>query len=166
MKGKTSQALEAIHQRDLTKIDALLAPVARSSAVDLGEHLVRLAERGGDARVLTRVLRLLDERTRNWTALLVAYIEQISEEATAARWFSGIEYLLWASISDDPRPSAGPFVGLDTLLESERDDLRFLHQRCNGWVKWDDDQGLPTYVPDARWDTLFSDWRRKQKQLP
>lgn len=76
---------------------------------------------------------------------LLELMSQISEEAWAAAWMSGLEYDLWDAVKHGPRPY-GKMMLHDGLLGRLRD----LSTRCGGWIRFDDERG-EIYVMLPEW---------------
>lgn len=85
---------------------------------------------------------------------LLDLMSQISEEAWAAAWMSGIEYDLWDALDRGPRPY-GRIMLHDGLLVRLRD----LSRACGGWIRFDDDRG-EVFVPLPEWSKHCAERRR------
>ena len=140
----------AILSGDLRIIEQALTV---SPTDETARQWLQLAVKKGDPRITTRILRRTNSQYRDWYGLLTEYLEFLSQDAAAASWLDGVEYIVWATINGQSVPDC-PFPALVKLDAEVREDLRFLEGRCNGWVRWDDDAGRPVAVAADVWSAL------------
>lgn len=75
---------------------------------------------------------------------LAEYMSSLSEAAYSARWMEGLELALWRAIV------SGPYkYGRLQLTGEHIDRLQMLSKRCEGWVRFGDDE--ETFVPLGDW---------------
>src|SRR5262245_61192280 len=79
---------------------------------------------------------------------LAKYMSALSEEAYCAGWMEGLEVALWQAVLGH-RVAYGRVEFDDASLAK----LRFLAERCGGWIAFDDDR-------EEIWLSL-TDWERR-----
>lgn len=83
---------------------------------------------------------------------LISLIMDCSEEIWCAQWLTGCEYVFWYDLQVETPPYA--------LDKSVRVEMARLSREIDGWVKWDDDDHEPVYVPLATWWDLYREWTK------
>jgi hypothetical protein len=88
-----------------------------------------------------------------WARLLFRRMSEISEEAFAAGWYIGNEFLLWRALQGE-----GETIDLSP---EELEELRVLSREANGWI-WtgEEDEYLLRLVSFEEWRGLYEDSRR------
>jgi hypothetical protein len=88
-----------------------------------------------------------------WARLLFRRMSEISEEAFAAGWYIGNEFLLWRALHGE-----GETIDLSP---EELEELRVLSREANGWI-WtgEEDEYLLRLVSFEEWRGLYEDSRR------
>jgi hypothetical protein len=124
---------------------------------------LQLAWRKGRNDIIVALLRAqvpAAERTPDFAQLLTDYIRELCDDVAFAGWLTDIEYRLWHILT------TGTAVGDDPYQLSEQidvlADLRFLSERCRGWVRYAEHG--PTYVPLKEWKHYFSAWQHRHEQ--
>jgi hypothetical protein len=124
---------------------------------------LQLAYRKGRSDILLALLRAQApgaERTPDFAQLLIDYIRELCGDVAFAGWLTDIEYDLWHILT------TGMAVDEDRYQLSEQietlADLRFLSERCRGWVRYAEHG--PTYVPLNEWRHHFSAWQQRHEE--
>jgi hypothetical protein len=91
----------------------------------------------------------LSEEARIAAELLQRLMSDISEETWCAGWLSDLEYLLWDAVAGERPDWCGPEIPKQ---------LRFLSDRCGGWMVWDKERGQE-YLPLDDWLSRYASWR-------
>ncbi len=71
---------------------------------------------------------IMDEQ-RITAALLVKVMSQISEEQWCAGWLGGREYILWDAVVGREKAACS---------SEEIEQLKYLSEKCGGWIIWDE----------------------------
>lgn len=77
---------------------------------------------------------------------LLALMSGLSEEHWAAGWILGNEHCLWQMVKGGDNRG----MGMGSVTERQVMLLRLLHEECDGWWIWDDDQG-PVFRSTEQW---------------
>jgi hypothetical protein len=124
---------------------------------------LQLAYSKGRSDIIVALLRASAadaQRISNFAQLLTDYVRELCDTVAFAGWLTGIEYKLWHILT------TGMAVGDDHYQLAERldtlADLRFLSERCHGWIRYTEDG--PTYVPLKEWQHHFSVWQQRHKE--
>jgi hypothetical protein len=75
-------------------------------------------------------------------ALLARLMSWISEDYWCAGWLSGLEYELWDAVT-------GKQEGVCSSEEVEQ--LKYLSEKCGGWIVWDDQERDTKFLPMEAW---------------
>jgi hypothetical protein len=78
--------------------------------------------------------------------LLEKLMSAISEDYWCAGWMHGLEYTLWDVIT-------GRRTGVCSAEEIEQ--LKYLSEKCGGWIIWDDQSRGEKFVPMQEWLRLY-----------
>ena len=78
--------------------------------------------------------------------LLVKVMSGISEECWCAGWMHNLEYMLWDAVT-------GRRKNLCSLEEIEQ--LKYLSEKCGGWIIWDEQARGEKFVPKQEWLRLY-----------
>jgi hypothetical protein len=122
---------------------------------------LELADRKGRVDMVVAFLRANAPGQVSFTAadLLIAYIRDVSSDISFAGWLNDIEYGLWHLLQ------TGRFYRDDIFyLESPsemQDDLRFLSERCNGWIYYGTTG--PEWILLSEWMRRYEDWKLTQE---
>ena len=92
----------------------------------------------------------MDEQTIT-ADLLRKLMSGISEECWCAGWLSGLEYTLWDAATGKRKNICGP---------EEIEQLRYLSEKCGGWIVWDEQAKDERFVPMEQWLRLYEAKRR------
>lgn len=76
---------------------------------------------------------------------LMGIMSDISEDRYCARWYSGIEHILWREVVDDRA---------DDL---QTQTLRALAHAAGGWPAWAEGEGRVRIVPISEWHAMTGD---------
>lgn len=93
----------------------------------------------------------MDEQTIT-TGLLRKLMSGISEEYWCAGWLSGLEYALWDTVTGKEKP-------ICSLEQIEQ--LKYLSEKCGGWIIWDEQAKAERFVPMEQWLRLYEAKRRE-----
>jgi hypothetical protein len=89
----------------------------------------------------------------------------ISEDYYAARWYIGLEYLLWELVSQwraDPHLEPGAEEPEFSCIYEAR-MLSWLAEQAGGWWRWADQGGTGTeFVPMAEWLRIYEEHQRQK----
>ena len=88
---------------------------------------------------------LMDER-KITTSLLRTLMSWISEERWCAGWLYNLEYMLWDVAIGKRR---------DVCSLEEAEQLKYLSEKCGGWIIWDGQEKDTTFVPIEEWLRLY-----------
>ncbi len=86
--------------------------------------------------------------------LLEALMSDISEMGFCAGWMMGLEFDLWRIINGGDNR-----YGHHILTQAEIDQLRFLSDKCNCWIIYDD-QTEETAVVLETWKLMYAQKRQ------
>lgn len=84
--------------------------------------------------------------------LLEKLMSAISEEYWCAGWMHGLEYTLWDVVT-------GRRTGVCRPEEIEQ--LKYLSEKCGGWIFWDEQSKSEKFVPMQDWLRLYEAKRQK-----
>ena len=84
--------------------------------------------------------------------LLKKLMSAISEERWCAGWMYDLEYRLWEAVT-------GERTGVCSLEEIEQ--LKYLSEKCGGWIVWDEQSKGEKFVPVQEWLRLYEAQSRK-----
>lgn len=84
--------------------------------------------------------------------LLVKLMSAISEEYWCAGWMHNLEYTLWDVV-------AGRREGICSPEEIEQ--LKYLSEKCGGWIIWDEQAKGERFVPMQDWLRRYEAQRQK-----
>jgi len=87
--------------------------------------------------------------------LLKKLMSAISEERWCAGWMHGLEYTLWDMVT-------GRRTGVCSREEIEQ--LKYLSEKCRGWIIWDEQSRDEKFVPMQEWVRLYEAWNRKPSE--
>jgi hypothetical protein len=87
--------------------------------------------------------------------LLTRLMSDISEDRWCAGWLGGLEYMLWDAV-----------VGRRKAVCSseEIEQLKYLSEKCRGWIIWDDQAKGEKFVPIEDWLRLYEADRHKRSE--
>jgi hypothetical protein len=87
----------------------------------------------------------MDEQ--NITAkLLVKVMSAISEECWCAGWMHNLEYMLWDAVMGRREGICSP---------EEIGQLKYLSEKCGGWIIWDEQAKVERFIPIQEWLRLY-----------
>ena|SRR6266508_2586202 len=95
----------------------------------------------------------LSEEARIAAEILQRLMSDISEETWCAGWLSDLEYLLWDVVVGERPDWCDPEIPKQ---------LRFLSDRCGGWIVWDRARGQE-YLPLNAWLSRHASWREAKR---
>ncbi len=78
--------------------------------------------------------------------LLRKVMSGISEECWCAGWLRNLEYMLWDAVM-------GKREGICSVEEIEQ--LKYLSEKCGGWIIWDEQAKDERFVPMQEWLRLY-----------
>jgi hypothetical protein len=78
--------------------------------------------------------------------LLKKLMSAISEDYWCAGWMHGLEYTLWEAVT-------GKRTGVCSPEEIEQ--LKYLSEKCGGWIVWDEQSKGEKFVPMQEWLRLY-----------
>lgn len=78
--------------------------------------------------------------------LLQKVMSEISEEHWCAGWMSSLEYILWDAVAGKRK---------DICSAEEIEQLKYLSEKCGGWVIWDKQAKGERFVPMEEWLRLY-----------
>lgn len=84
--------------------------------------------------------------------LLVKAMSGISEEYWCAGWLHDLEYILWDAVIGRRK---GPCSTQDL------EQLKYLSEKCDGWIIWDEQEKDQRFVPIEEWLRLYEAERLK-----
>ena len=93
----------------------------------------------------------MDEQTVT-ADLLRKLMSGMSEECWCAGWLSGLEYILWDAVTGKRKNICGP---------EEIEQLKYLSEKCGGWIVWDEQATDERFVPMEQWLRLYEAKRRE-----
>ena len=96
----------------------------------------------------------LSREARIAAGLLARVMSDISEDVWCAGWLTEVEYILWDAIARE-RP--------DWCVREEIEQLKFLSERCGGWIVWDKERGR-RFVRMEDWLDRYARWRSKREE--
>ena len=74
--------------------------------------------------------------------LLRMVMSEISDERWCASWLAGLEYILWEVAVGKRNDVCGP---------DEIEQLKYLSEKCGGWVVWNNQAIDQKFVPIEEW---------------
>lgn len=111
-----------------------------------------------DDLIETPALLALTPEQRQAAQDLYEEMSDLSEEGICAGWIMGNEYHLWCWLQGlDDGSSAYPMWGDRRGGDIDKARVRALHERCGGWVVWDDAAGGAVYLPTGDWLARFKE---------
>ena len=79
--------------------------------------------------------------------LLVKIMSAISEECWCAGWICrNLEYMLWDAITGRRKNLCSP---------EEIEQLKYLSEKCGGWIIWDEQAKGERFIPMQDWLRLY-----------
>ena len=78
--------------------------------------------------------------------LLVKIMSAISEECWCAGWMHNLEYMLWDAVTGRRKNLCSP---------EEIEQLKYLSEKCGGWIIWDEQAKDETFIPMQDWLQLY-----------
>ena len=78
--------------------------------------------------------------------LLRNVMSEISEEHWCASWLGGLEYILWDAVTGKRN---------DICSSDEIEQLKYLTEKCGGWIVWDKQAINKKFVPIEEWLRLY-----------
>jgi hypothetical protein len=78
--------------------------------------------------------------------LLIETMSGISEEYWCAGWMHNLEYMLWDAVM-------GRREGIGSPEEIEQ--LKYLSEKCGGWIIWDEQAKGERFIPMQDWLRLY-----------
>ena len=87
----------------------------------------------------------MDEQTIT-AGLLRKLMSGISEDYWCAGWLSGLEYTLWDAVTGKRK---------NVCSSEEIEQLRYLSEKCGGWIIWDQQAKDERFVPIDEWLRLY-----------
>jgi len=84
--------------------------------------------------------------------LLINVMSAISEERWCAGWMQNLEYVLWDAVIGRREDICSP---------EEIKQLKYLSEKCGGWIVWDEQAKGERFVPMQDWVRLYEAQRRK-----
>jgi len=84
--------------------------------------------------------------------LLINVMSAISEERWCAGWMQNLEYVLWDAVIGRREDICSP---------EEIEQLKYLSEKCGGWIVWDEQAKGERFVPMQDWVRLYEAQRRK-----
>ena len=78
--------------------------------------------------------------------LLRKLMSEISEGHWCAGWLVGLEYILWDVVNGKRNDICGP---------DEIEQLKYLSEKCSGWIVWDNQAIDKKFVPMEEWLRLY-----------
>jgi len=96
----------------------------------------------------------MDEQ-RITAALLARLMSDVSEERWCAGWLGGLEYILWDAVLGRQKSACS---------SEEIEQLKYLSEKCGGWIIWDEQSKGEKFVPMQEWLRLYeADRHRRSK---
>ncbi|MDP2604906.1 MAG: hypothetical protein Q8S00_20340 [Deltaproteobacteria bacterium] len=87
--------------------------------------------------------------------LLINVMSAISEERWCAGWMHSLEYMLWDAVT-------GRREGI--CCPEEIEQLKYLSEKCGGWIIWDEQTKGERFVPMQDWLRLYEAQRLKASE--
>jgi hypothetical protein len=81
-------------------------------------------------------------------ALLVKVMSGISEESWCAGWMRNLEYMLWDVVTGRREGICSP---------DEIEQLKYLSEKCGGWIIWDEQAKGKRFIPMPDWLRLYEE---------
>jgi hypothetical protein len=82
--------------------------------------------------------------------LLRNVMSGISEDYWCAGWLHNLEYLLWDAV-----------IGKRKICSPEQvEQLKYLSEKCGGWIIWDEQAKDERFVPMQEWLRLYETQHR------
>ena len=78
--------------------------------------------------------------------LLRMLMSEISEGYWCAGWLGGLEYILWDVVTGKRK---------DICIPEEIEQLKYLSEKCGGWIIWDEQAIKEKFVPMGEWLRLY-----------
>ncbi len=158
---KSNPLINAILEGNIKDVRDLVRnnPELLSIRSKVGSLPYKIAVNKGLANQTTVLLKANacgSENFNDYQGLLTQYISDISHDFVCASWLSGIEFKLWEIIFEN-QLIKDDYLGLNELDEETKGDLRFLSQKCNGWIMWSEEKGCTIFVSLEKWKSI---WRK------
>jgi hypothetical protein len=99
------------------------------------------------------------ENFKAYSALLIDYLSEISENYACAGWLIDIEFIIWKVVFTKQLLSDDCFR-FNEIDEETKEDLRFLSQKANGWAGWTDDESEAVFVPLEKWKKMWEEYQK------
>jgi len=149
----------------VTLLGLLLENVGVDAAVRLGDAAVWIeaieALRGepdgrsdhavADPELPIGAARLTDE-ARVCAALLGRLMSDLSEDYWCAGWLIDLEFELWEGVAG----------GKTSITKAEIAQLRYLSDRCDGWIVFHNEPPYRRYIRLADWAREYEAWRERR----
>ena len=87
--------------------------------------------------------------------LLINVMSAISEERWCAGWMQNLEYVLWDAVIGRREDICSP---------EEIKQLKYLSEKCGGWIVWDEQAKGERFVPMQDWLRLYEAKRLKASE--
>lgn len=87
--------------------------------------------------------------------LLVKLMSGISEESWCAGWLHNLEYILWDAVRGRRQGICSP---------EEIEQLKYLSEKCRGWIIWDEQAKGERFLPIQDWLRLYEAQRTKTSE--
>jgi len=84
--------------------------------------------------------------------LLINVMSAISEERWCAGWMQNLEYVLWDAVTGRREGNCSP---------EEIEQLKYLSEKCDGWIVWDEQAKGERFVPMQDWLRVYQAKRQK-----
>lgn len=78
--------------------------------------------------------------------LLQRLMSDISEDSWCASWAFDLEYVLWDAVTGKRKKICTP----ETIAQ-----LKYLSDKCGGWIIWDKKKADKKFVPMAQWLRIY-----------
>ena len=88
--------------------------------------------------------------------LLVKVMSGISEECWCAGWLRNLEYMLWDAVTGKREGICSP---------EEIEHLKYLSEKCGGWIIWDEQAKGERFMPMQDWLPLYEAQRLKTSEI-
>ncbi len=106
--------------------------------------------------VIPRDAERLAAEPRICAGLLARLMSDLSEDLWCAGWLHDLEHDLWGALQGTSSTRLSP---------PELEQLRYLSDKCGGWIVWDDRGTGRRWVPLAEWRAQHEVWVGRQSSL-
>jgi len=100
-------------------------------------------------------IETLTPEPRICAGLLAKVMSQLSEDHWCAGWLHDLEFDLWDALEGS---------GSLRIAQADLDQLRYLADKCGGWIKWDDQRHGPRYVHADDWCRTYQERVRRHRR--